>query len=375
MKKGRSILIFAANLHKGGGVAVASSFIKELSDLIANGIVEGGIYNVCVSREINENLVSMNVDTDVFASFSVKDFFGIKGILKGVDFIIKDYQTVFTIFGPLYSIFKPLRSLVGFAQPWMIYPESPAWKHLNILQRFKFKSKLKVQQWFFSRADKLIVELPHVEKRLNTIFPDIDKEVVHSCIDSVYKKPSSWLNIDYQFDTSSFKIGLVSRNYPHKNLNFFGEVAHAMKTLGYNNVKFYLTLNNSDYDSLDDRTKESVHNVGPLKLGQCPTFYEKVDAILFPTLLECFSAVAIESLYLQKPLITNNLPFMRDVCGNSAFYMNNNNLKECVEIIENLINGSLVIDKSESRKVASAFGYSKRRALEYISITESELKK
>lgn len=364
------VLIFASNLHSGGGAAVASSFIKELSLIIKDDAKWNSVYDLAISKVVFENLVSMNVDLTVFGIVKVQCVRGAGGLFGEVDKIIRGYQCVFTIFGPLYSIRKPLVNIVGFAQPWMIYPKSTAWSKLKYFDKLKLKLKFGIQKLFFSRADLLVVELPHVEQQLNEMFPHIPKVIVNSCIDSVYKRKEEWGDLELPVKQDNIKIGLISQNYTHKNIDFFGAVSKALQENGRFNVSFYVTLDSNGFNQLDSSTQKSVINVGPLKLNQCPSFYKEMDIILFPSVLECFSAVCVESLYMGKPLIANDLNFIKDVCKDSAFYIKEGDYEECSKVIELLINKDVEFDKDKAKELASSFGDSTRRAKEYISIIE-----
>ena len=47
-----------------------------------------------------------------------------------------------------------------------------------------------------------------------------------------------------------------------------------------------------------------------------------IDALLLPTLLESFGLPFYESMLNNKPIITSDLDFAIDACGESAYYFN-----------------------------------------------------
>jgi glycosyltransferase involved in cell wall biosynthesis len=63
-----------------------------------------------------------------------------------------------------------------------------------------------------------------------------------------------------------------------------------------------------------------VVNIGALDVAQCPSFYLQLDGVLFPSLLECFSATPLEAMAMKRALFVADRPFNRDVCGDAAFY-------------------------------------------------------
>jgi glycosyltransferase involved in cell wall biosynthesis len=82
----------------------------------------------------------------------------------------------------------------------------------------------------------------------------------------------------------------------------------------------YVTFPPEEWAACDAGFRESVINVGVLSLSQCPSFYAQMDAVVFPSLLECFSAVPIETMKVGRPLFASDLSFIRDVCGDHCAY-------------------------------------------------------
>src|SRR5699024_69200 len=106
------------------------------------------------------------------------------------------YDCVFTVFGPLYSLRKPTCSVVGFAQPWIVYPYNEIYKELKLWQKIKQRVRYFVQSFLFRRPDRLIVELPHVKRGLVDTGWSTHIDVVPNCISGVYHHPGNWLPVD-----------------------------------------------------------------------------------------------------------------------------------------------------------------------------------
>src|SRR5690606_18191625 len=103
------------------------------------------------------------------------------------------FDSVFTIFGPLYRWSPPFRSIVGFAQPWIIYPQNECYDRLPLLQRLKTRLKFWAHAQFFKRADVLVVELDHVKEGLVRelgIAPE-RIHVVRNCLSALYLDETS----------------------------------------------------------------------------------------------------------------------------------------------------------------------------------------
>lgn len=316
----KKILINCSNLHAGGGVAVATSFIDCLSKM---GVEH---FDVCLllSSSVSQNLRLLNTDISVFYRCDVIDYFGLAAFWSGLDRYFQEVDLVFTVFGPAYFLFSRTIHVVGFAQPNIIYPKNPISMRLNLFQRLKTRLKYKVQECFFSRADLLVVELEHVKAGLEKLrlFKNKNIEIVYSAVHAVFNDPSSWSDLYVPSSSASLKFGIISRNYPHKNLNILPDVKRCLYEIYGLSVDFYVTFQPDEWDDCERRFKAEVINVGGLSLSQCPTFYYSLDGVIFPSLLECFSAVPIEAMMLKKPLFASDLPFIRDVCGEHCNYFN-----------------------------------------------------
>lgn len=320
MKK--KILINSSNLHLGGGVAVASSFIDCVSSGDAGHSDDLEIH-LLVSSKVDQNVRSLRVDVTKFASYEVTDFYGVSALWKGLGKKLAGYDAVFTVFGPAYTLRRLKNHFVGFAQPNIIYPDNPVSKSLPLLQKAKVRAKYFFQKLFFALASGLVVELPHVKQGLRRfpLFRDKKIFVVESAVHSVYSRKEEWEPLaEGAMDSAILKLGLVSRNYPHKNLEVLPEVKRILKETFDMEVSLYVTFTEDEWETCDDNFRKSVINVGPLKLAQCPSFYAQLDGVVFPTVLECFSAVPIETFMLEKPLFVSDRGFIRDICGAHANY-------------------------------------------------------
>lgn len=367
------ILINAANLHSGGGVQVASSFINELPS-VPNDIVKS--FDVLVSSEVDKNI---NQSSKIyFKNYKVHNIFGLKNYKNNINFF-NAYDLVFTIFGPCYYRVNGL-SLVGFAQGWIIYPNNECYNFLSSAEKFKLKIKYYLQKIFFRRADFLIVELEHVKDRLVqlNIFKEDNIFVVHNTVSSIYFAPEEWKKVEFKM-SDKFKIGLISRDYFHKNTNFLPLVKEVLKKKYKKDVDFYVTFNEQEWLSKSPYFQENVINVGALNVNECPNFYEKMDAIIFPSLLECFSATPLEAMIMKKPLFASDRGFIKDVGLDFAFYFEPTNPESAAAVIHDFIvnqeDSKFDAKIAAAKKYAENFSNAKKRALLYTQIIESCLNK
>ncbi len=363
------ILINTSNLHVGGGVQVAVSFINELS----NSGTNLKIYDIWLSSEVFKNLIEIGCNLSNFNSFKIINFYGIRSLfsinlLYNVIFV---YNTVFTVFGPLYSFVKPKKHVMGFAQPSIIYPDIAINLYSNKLIQFKLFFKLKIQELFFSKVDHLIVELEHVRAKLllKKRFNNITVSVVHNCFSNVFLNPEQWQIFSLP-NSNRVKIGYLGRNYLHKNLEILPEVLFLLRDNYNMDVDFYVTLTDFEWESSSVIFRKSIINVGKLSIAQCPSYISQLDGVIFPSLLECFSATPLEALVMGKPVFLSNRHFNSDVVLDFGFYFDPLNPFQIAEVISNYFLGfNDIKHNSDNFKMhALNFSNSKSRMQEYIKI-------
>jgi glycosyltransferase involved in cell wall biosynthesis len=370
------VLINCSNLHGGGSAAIATSFLSYLSIQDNKKNIE---YSIIVSKVVYANLISNNTDLSFFKNLKIKDFFGLNSIWQGIDFYMRGYDLVFTVMGPAYFIFKRTKHIFGFAHPWVIYPNNLANRKLSFLTRLFYRLKSKILILFFSRADRLIVELEHVEKGLRKIsfFRKLPIDIVYSEVDEIFSKKEKWSHVSFPKTTGDYKIGIISRNYTHKNLLILPEVKKRVKSKFNINLDIFVTFSQHEWKSTSVDFQENIHNVGSLYLSQCPFFYSFLDAVIFPTLLECFSAVPIESMLMKKPLFASDLPFIKDICQNHCQYFNPIDIDNISDVIGNYF----LSKKSRNNEIENAYKYVRKfskhgnRGSNYMKIITDSLKR
>lgn len=318
MKKHSSVLINCSNLHNGGGVAVATSFIYSISRKVYPDV---DISVIC-SSSVHTNLVALGADLNAFKCFTVINFVGARSLWQKLDNLFLGHDVVFTIFGPSYFLRKRTYHICGFAQPSIIYPNNIVLQGVKLLPRLKISLKYKLQEIFFQRADEIIVELDHVKigLRKKLLFKDMPIHIVNSTVDEIFKEPSRWLPVSIPTKPNVLRLGVISRNYHHKNLVCLPFLKARLKELFSIDADFFVTFTDKEWLACSDFFKSSINNIGSIKLAHCPTFYAAMDGVIFPSLLECFSAVPIEAMMMQKPVFASNLPFIVDCCHEHANY-------------------------------------------------------
>jgi len=368
------ILINTASTFKGGGVQVAASFINECKKIAKNQyyVVLGESVSKAIDKErFPNNFIFLNAPfrpaTRFFKWTSHNKF------LKDAEKEFKP-DVVFTTSGPSY--WRPKKPhVIGYNIPHYVYKESPYFKLISLKKRLWWKAMTVFGYYNFKyNGDAFVVQTDDIKLRLKKFIKTNAVHTVSNTINSNYLDfkayPKKIKNAD-----EDFKLLTLSAWYPHKNLSIIPEVIKVLHQRNHFDVKFVVPLSPADFDRLS--SKESIINVGPVKIQEAPSLYKECDAMFLPTLLECFSASYVEAMKMEKPILTSNLGFAHTVCKKAAIYFDPMNAEEIASCIIQLKEDKKLqhdLIKAGNKRV-QFFGTPFERAEKYLDICEQLISK
>jgi glycosyltransferase involved in cell wall biosynthesis len=364
-----NILINASNLHAGGGVQVATSFIKELS----KDSFKPYLYNILVSSSVHKNLQSKNFDESLFKSYEIFDS---KGLVHSLLFSykkLKGFDAVFSVFGAVYVFPRLKNHIVGFADPWIANPKNEVFYKYSNFVKLITTIKLSIKRFFFLNCDHLIVELPHVRDALmsDILLSNKNISVVENAISEIFFKPKEWKPINQNINLKAdMTLGFLGRSYEHKNLKILIDVNKVLIRKYNLRCNFIFTLTESEMEKNNFNEIPNFFSSGSITLNQCPSFYELIDALIFPSLLECFSVTPLEAMIMKKQVIASDRKFIRDVCQEHALYFDPVNPSNIADVIYHyflhISDNFVKIEKAYSHAIR--FSSANERAQKYIEI-------
>lgn len=378
MRSGKSfqkkVLINASNLHVGGGVQVASSFYIELLSMNFSDLD----ITFLVSDEVFDNVAKFQSQNHQSLRCKIGNTYGIGAFLSQLNNEVVRYDLVFTVFGPNYLRARGYIDLVGFAQALIL--DSSAYRRLGFFDRFKMSMRFWLQEFVFRRSDAFLVELEHVKEGLyrKGIASRDSVHVAYNCVSSLFFDKSQWEGLNCSFSSRKVKIGYLGRDYNHKNLSLLPIVKHILFEEHGIDVEVVVTLSDSEWEKRDFHFRQSVFNAGNLSTFQCPSFYEAMDIIIFPSLVECFSATPLEAMVMEKPIFASDRQFVRDVCGDFAFYFNPYDPYDVGKKISQYIQSDFGQDHARlarAKEHAITFSNPRGRAEKYLEVIRGLLQK
>lgn len=318
------LLVDCVPLSTGGGVQVAVSFLTNLrrqTDVVWHAVLP----------ETLAPQLPAEIAADARLTFLPKG-----RRLRRLSLVTKlrraeeafGPDVVFTVFGPAYFRARAPH-VVGFALPNLIYertrPLPPATYSTRLLDW--------VRCILLRRADHIVVETEIVRQRLAPRLRIDAKRisVIGNSINPMLERHGEDFN-----DTgttaglgSRFTVFTPSAYYPHKNLEIIPRVAAALHRQDPNlDFEFRLTL---AQDSAEwRRLTADAHSMGvgarivTLGVLDAPGLacaYEAASAVFLPTLREASTAVYPESFFFRRPLVTSDLDFARELCGEAALFI------------------------------------------------------
>ena len=313
------LMIDCTPLRQGGGLQVASAFLDGLNsknDIDWLAVVPSSLLTT-ISRIDRPSCRIVEVKKDSFV-----DLIKLKLKLHRIE---KKFNpdVVFSVFGPAY--FKAnAPHAVGFASPLLIYKPDTMWPE-SVSQITRLKDALRCRS--LRQADHIIVETETVRTRLSKRigFDSNRISVIGNCVNPELLRYATEKNSD----TTTFKILVPSAYYPHKNLEIVPAVAEALeKAAPESDFVFELTLDpnlqpwqNIAADAKFRGISDKLNTLGTLSLKNLAEAYSSASAIFLPTVREASTAVYPESFYFRRPLVTTNIDFAHDLCGDAALYV------------------------------------------------------
>lgn len=164
----------------------------------------------------------------------------------------------------------------------------------------------------------------------------------------------------------------VGNAYPHKNLERL--ITSFIKVLSNNEaLKLSLVLvGKEDYfykrlkKSVEDtRFKNSIVFYGEANDEELSALYRSADALILPSLMEGFGLPVVEAMANKCLVLASDIPSLREICNNAAFYFDPYNVKDISEKILFVISNKK--HDSLEEKIKTGFERSKKFSWEKMA--------
>lgn len=295
MIKKRKLLVYAPNIHTGGGIELLKQLINEFDDQFEL-YVDIRSSNFFDFKNINVSYIYPNFFYRLIAEIKLK-----KQSSK---------YDIILCFSNLPPLLRLNSHVVLFLQNKLLISKS-------LSNDFKFFDKLRLiikRLWlrtFIKNVNRYIVQTKHMKETLTKF--SINNEVT-VCPFYDFEKPNYSTKKIFDF------IYLASGD-PHKNHR---ELINAWIILAKENCYpvLALTLDSIKYKSLTEWCIEmsvkynlKIKNIGWIQnKNELIDFFIKSRALIYPSNIESFSIPLVEANKYNIPIIASELDYVRDVC-------------------------------------------------------------
>lgn len=364
------IVINSAHQRFGGAVQVALSFINECKKFPEHE------YHIWVGPGVGKSLITKDFPSNFsfyFFDFGVINFKKIKEIQKTLTPLESEIkpEIIISTSGPSYY-HSVAPQIIGFNLPLYIYPESPFVKELSAVAKLKLNLKKLVHYHYFKRdAVAYVTQTDDVNERVVRALNTKNVHTVSNTYNNYFVDKKAFPKRLPEKETNEIRLLTLTSYYSHKNLELIPLIAKELESRGILNVKFVLTLKETDFKN-HITAHPFIVNVGAVKPEECPSLYSECDILFLPTLAECFSASYPEAMIMGKPIITTDLGFAKSICGEAAVYYQAKNFKAAADTIESLIQDKtqwkLLNEKGKIQ--LEKFDTAKIRAKKYLDLCQ-----
>jgi len=321
MTRNMKIFVDCIPLSSGGGVQVAIAFLENLRTS------QGIDWQVAIPSTIVALLpiwIVQDSRTIVLAKQTAFDKFRLKYQLSAL-VRASHPDIVFTVFGPAYFR-ASVPQVVGFALPRML--QNADCRNLNPPSLVSKMADC-IRRYLMNQTDHVVVETDTARNSFlaRFKFSPSNVSVIRNSVNPILTR----MPVDPQQASvgETFRILVPSAYYKHKNLEIVPAVAKSLRhQLGHSSFLFCLTLphdlpawKHMQRVASDLGVGSLVTSLGTLGLPELSQAYSQASAIFLPTLMEVSTAVYPESFYFRRPLVTSDLDFARELCGEAALFV------------------------------------------------------
>lgn len=254
-------------------------------------------------------------------------------------------NTFYTFFGPGLPRYSNVRSVVGVAYPILVYPESSYWKHIPTKEALAKKIQNYLRGARLKHADHIIFETALMEQRARAA------GIVSNDSSIVPPYPTTFLNSSPppDFRTHGARILFLSGPAQHKNLWRLPGIFTALKRENLA-VKFLLSMDRQRFIDHCSVNGVEVHPklleefcdfLGPLAQDNLQAAFDQCNVVGNIADLESFSNNYLEAWLTSRPILASDRDFARNICGDSAIYVDPHDPDSLLEGIRCFATGKL----------------------------------
>lgn len=311
-----NILINGLKAKAGGGKNILMNFLSGLN----SGQTWNTYYVLCPDIEEYCHLQS-----DSIRIIDVRNIFKLNILFPALYFYempkLLDRYKIDLIFNFGDVIIPASRHQIYFFDwAYAVYDEDYIWKRMGIKDYLMRKTKAGLINLYINKIDLVLAQSNVINCRLRQKYGIENVETLATPI-SDFKEASNEF-LDFNLPKDKIKFLFPAGWAPHKN---FELIVHLSQWVYQNKLPYVLVLcvQQKDVDKhLRGLQTETTINLGIVPGKQMNALYKQCDTLFLPSLIESYGLPYVEAMAHNMPIVTSDLDFAREMCGELAHYFN-----------------------------------------------------
>lgn len=289
-----------------------------------------------------------------FSASPARDWGARRAIERALDDL--DADLVFTFGGPSYlRVRQP--ELMGVTDGWVTHASAEAFRTIaSPLSRQKLRYSARYKLGWVRRADHWIAQTDTARRGLAER-GRLPLERIHLVPNVVAKWYHGHPAVPRPIvPDANVRILYLAAAYEHKRHDLLPEVCDELRRRGLNEVKFTVTIPPASKIWQVVRAKADrlgvgmmIDNRGPVPVTAGPQLYAQHQLCFVPTVLETFTATYVEAMATATPILTSDLDFAHEACGEAALYFDPASPADAADQICRLVSSPALIQQQCER--------------------------
>lgn len=352
------ILIDMSPLKAGGGCQLALNFLDQMSSNVRSGyaFLIPDVGPLAAAADRCPNLRFLQAPSSSAPRRVRFERLGLPKIYEALG-----TKVIYTFFGPGLPHPSSITSIVSVAYPIICYPDSPYWRYVSrkVAVRQRLVNAARVHR--LKQAGTIIAETEVMRSRLaRTLGRSAAEILVAPPAPSEFVRETTGV----EATVSNRRVLVLSGVAPHKNVWRLPEIVHEFGVMG-EDLQLVLTTSEEAFRrhlkpegaQLFEHQRGCYNFVGSVAPDAIQDLYAGSAALLSLSDLESFSNNYLESWKTGTPLIASERDFAREMCGDSAVYVEPHDPKAAARTIVE------ALSKPDMLEYRKQIGFDKARAL------------
>jgi glycosyltransferase involved in cell wall biosynthesis len=313
-----NILINAVSAKIGGGKNILDNFIQQLSQM---ELLHHTYYILTPNYHNYKHYTKKRLIVIDIAGFYKKNVFLIFLYFMKYNFLLQEYKiNLIFNFGDILIPCK-ITQIYFFDWAYAVYSDKYIWNRMSLKSYIVRKIKILLIRKYINYPKLIIVQTRNMKERLQSQFDVRNVVIIPTPIAIDFQKNKNTQKFNLPEDRRKY---LYPANYmPHKNFDIIIPLAEKIQRMELP-FTIILTIDENIANKFMQKIKNisCIINVGKVEGLLMPSLYQQCDAVIFPSLLESYGLPYVEAMAYEKPILTSDLDFAHDMCGEIAYYFN-----------------------------------------------------